>query len=93
LPQNCEKIDVTSDPHEWEDRQVEDPKGLSLESIQLAVDLAKAGMSPNTAAFMNNPEVVAKFIEVVSRKIESLMAAANSQKALPPSNETKPTES
>ena len=72
---------------------MEDPKRLSFESIQLAVDLAKAGMSPNTAAFMNNPEVVAKFIEVVSRKIESLMAAADDQKALPPASETKPAES
>lgn len=51
---------------------MENPQKVSLESVQIAVDLAKAGMSPNTAAFMNNPEVVAKFIDVVSRKIESL---------------------
>lgn len=55
---------------------MEDSRKLSLQSIQLAVDLAKAGMSPNTAAFMNNPEVVAKFIEVVSTKINSLMGSA-----------------
>lgn len=72
---------------------MEDPKRLSLESIQLAVDLAKAGMSPNTAAFMNNPEVVAKFIDVVSTKIESLMNAAGCQKALVANTETKTTES
>ena len=70
---------------------MEDPQKMSLESIQLAVDLAKAGMSPNTAAFMNNPEVVAKFIEVVSKKIESLTSASDGQKALPPSADAKPT--
>lgn len=56
---------------------MEDPKKMSLESIKLAVELAKAGMSPNTAAFMNNPDVLAKFIDVLSRKIQSLMTSAN----------------
>ena len=68
---------------------MEEPKKLSLESIQLAVDLAKAGMSPNTAAFMNNPEVVAKFIDVVSTKIESLMAGCQSEKTLAANPDTK----
>lgn len=72
---------------------MENPKKLSLESIQLAVDLAKAGMSPNTAAFMNNPEVVAKFIDVVSRKIESLMTSAKTPEILDANAETNSPES
>ena len=63
---------------------MEDSKKLSLKSIQLAVDLAKAGMSPNTAAFMSNPEVVAKFIDVVSRKIESLVSLTENLETKPP---------
>ena len=47
----------------------------SDKSIELAIDLAKAGMPSNTGILMTNPELVTKFIEVVANKIESLRRA------------------
>jgi hypothetical protein len=46
---------------------------LSHDSGKLAVELAKAGMS-NNATFLNHPELIATFVEVVAKKIESIKA-------------------
>ena len=48
------------------------PKKVPIESIKMAVELAKEGMQPPTGTYLNNPEVVAKFIETVARKIDEL---------------------
>lgn len=46
----------------------------SADSIRLAVELAKEGMTlgPSGATLVSHPEVVAKFIEVVAAKIDEL---------------------
>jgi hypothetical protein len=48
-------------------------KQLSHDSVKLAVELAKAALS-QSGTFLNSPEVVAKFIEVVAERIESIWA-------------------
>lgn len=41
-------------------------------SIEWAVEIAKAGMSIGPGSMLNAPDAIAKFIETVARKIESL---------------------
>jgi len=47
---------------------------VSLDSVKMAVEIARAGMGAPMASgtMFNSPDSVAKFIEVVSRKIEDL---------------------
>jgi hypothetical protein len=48
---------------------------LSHRSVEQAVELAKAGMPTSVgASALNFPDVVAKFIETVARKIEEITA-------------------
>lgn len=45
---------------------------ISEASMKLAVEIAKSGMAMNSGTLMTTPETVAKFLEVVSTKIETL---------------------
>ena len=45
---------------------------ITDDSIKLAVELAKAGMPLQVGSLLNSPDTVAKFIEVVATKIETL---------------------
>jgi hypothetical protein len=56
---------------------------VSLESIRMAVELAKAGMGAPmaTGTMFNAPDSVAKFIEVVGKKIDELRSGSGRSEA------------
>lgn len=41
-------------------------------SIKMAVEIVVAGMPLQTGTYLNNPEAIAKFLEVVATKLEKL---------------------
>jgi hypothetical protein len=44
---------------------------VSIKSLELAVDLAKVGLAQSSQG-VSSPDVLAKFIETVAQKIESM---------------------
>jgi len=50
---------------------------LTDDSVKLAVEIAKAGMPMSSGSLLTNPEVVAKFVEVVAKKIHELKMSPN----------------
>jgi len=46
---------------------------ISEQSVKQALELAKAGMGMSSGSMVNSPDQVAKFLEIVSAKIEALM--------------------
>jgi hypothetical protein len=45
---------------------------ISEQSVHKAIELAKAGMSMSAGSMLNSPDTVAKFLEIVATKIETL---------------------
>ena len=45
---------------------------LMKDAVDQAVEIAKAGMAMQTGTWINNPDAVAKFIDVVAKKIHNL---------------------
>jgi hypothetical protein len=45
---------------------------ITPDSMKMAVEIAKAGMSSPSGSMINFPDQVAKFLEVVATKIETL---------------------
>ncbi len=50
---------------------------LTNDSVKEAVEIAKAGMPMGTGTMLVSPEVIAKFIEVVAKKIHELKMNQN----------------
>jgi hypothetical protein len=47
-------------------------KKISTSAVHYAVELAKAGMPVSNGSMITSPDAVAKFIEIVATKIESI---------------------
>ncbi len=50
---------------------------LTDDSVKMAVEIAKAGMPMSTGSLLNSPDTVAKFIEIVAKKIHELKLSPN----------------